>query len=114
MNNEEHNTISFDKIDKSLIYFHEGTGQDFTIIRQKDEKDEEYYKLLDLKNSQASVEQDKIKDLPNFKKYNKFEFLKELKGILGLNEAIPIKKVIRVTRIQLNIVTINMIKIKII
>ena len=88
--NEKHNTMSFDKIDKSLIFFNEGTGQGFTIITQKDEKDKEYSILLDLKYGQDKKEE--VKYLPNYKKYDKFGFLKELKEMLNLKETIPIKK----------------------
>ena len=82
--------ISFDKIDPSLIFFHEGEGQSFSIISNKNKKDQEYIDLLALQNSQVLKKSDLIKELPNYKKYTQKQFLIELKDILDIKN--PVEK----------------------
>ena len=82
--------ISFDKIDPSLIFFHEGEGQSFSIITNKNKKDKEYIDLLALQNSQALKKSDLIKELPNYKKYTQKQFLTELKDVLDIKN--PVEK----------------------
>ena len=79
----EHDVISFKKIDPSLLFFHEGEGQGFSIITNKSEKDEEYQKLLKLKNYMIMKKEDYVK-LPNYESFNQIDFLKELKDILDV------------------------------
>ena len=86
----KHEVISFDKIDPSLIFFHEGTGQSFSIITNKNKTDKEYNDLLALRNSQEINQKNMVKELPNYRKYSQIEFLKELKEILGINN--PVEK----------------------
>ena len=98
---KQKDTIAFNKIKPSLIFFHEGEGQGFSIIStcQKDEK--EYLDLLNLRNSQIRIDnymkevynkdnknyekQELYKDLNDY--YNNFsqkDFMKELKEILNI------------------------------
>ena len=88
--NYEHEVISFDKIDPSLLFFHEGEGESFSIITNKNPNDKEYIDLLNLKNSQALRERDKIKFLPKYndKKFEKRDFLEELKNILDIKNPV--------------------------
>ena len=108
LSNTEHDVISFDKINPSLLFFHEGSGQGFSIITNlpKEEKinvkikgvdnstnnsennnqvriNPEYAKLYKLKNFQAQREEDQV-DLPKYKEYKPIDFLKEIKEILDL------------------------------
>ena len=85
-----HQVISFDNIDPSLIFFHEGTGQSFSIITTKNKNDKEYNDLLALKNSQEVNQKNMLKELPNYRNFTQIEFLKELKEILGINN--PVEK----------------------
>ena len=95
-------TISFNKIKPSLIFFHEGQGQGFSIISTCEKNEEEYKDLLQLRNSQIIIS-NYFKNLENMKSdelynelndyYNKFEqkdFLKEIKEILSIN--LPLDK----------------------
>ena len=86
LSEEVKDVISFDKIDPSLLFFHEKEGQGFSIITNKQKEDEEYIKLLKLKNSQVY----QIKELPNYKNYKQKQFLEEMKEILDIN--IPVEK----------------------
>ena len=89
-----HEVISYDKIDPSLLFFHEGEGESFSIITNKKSSDQEYINLLNLKNSQAYKEKDKLKYLPKYndKKFGKINFLKELKEILDIKNPVEIKE----------------------
>ena len=85
--------VSFDKITPSLLFFHEGNVQGFSIISNKKEVDEEYKDFYKLINFQV-IDDKRKKILPQydtdeFKKDNKL-FLKKLKVILDINN--PIKK----------------------
>jgi midasin (ATPase involved in ribosome maturation) len=82
--------ISFDKIDPSLVFFHEKNSQFFSIITNKSRNDKEYQALLNLKNSQFEVNQAGFQALPNYKIYKQIDFLKELKEILFINN--PVEK----------------------
>ena len=88
------NLISFDKFNYSLIFFHEGAGEGFSIISNKpsiinrsNNEDEiysarnEYNKLYKLLNFQQQKDK---KDVPDYKNYSQFDFLYELKNILDL------------------------------
>ena len=80
----EHELISFDKIDPSLLFFHEGTGESFSIITNKKKDDPEYKILLAIKNS---------KELPEYNNSEKFkqkQFLEEIKNILNITN--PVEK----------------------
>ena len=48
--------ISCDKIDPALIFFHEGEGQDFTIITKENPNKDEYAKLLQLRSSFVEIQ----------------------------------------------------------
>ena len=89
--NNQHKVISFDNIDFSLIFFHEGSSPLFSIITNKNKSDKEYKDLLLIKNFQSLNEKDTISELPNYRKYSQEQFLEELKNILDIN--IPIKRV---------------------
>ena len=90
------NLISFDKFNYSLIFFHEGAGEGFSIISNKpsiinrnNNEDDiysakiEYNKLYKLYNFQTKDDKDK-RNLPDYKNYSQTDFLKELKNILDL------------------------------
>ena len=85
--NTEHEVVSFDKIDPSLIFFHEGESQLFSIITNKPPKDPEYKSLLGFKKLQAQ-QQDFIPSLPDYIHFKQNEFLKELKEILGIKNPV--------------------------
>ena len=90
-NNTNHEFISYDKINPSLLFFHEGdNGQSFSIITNKNKTDKEYIDLLALQNSQARTKKELIKELPNYKKYTQKQFLIELKDILDIKN--PVEK----------------------
>ena len=93
--------ISFKKIKPSLIFFHEGEGQGFSIISTCNKEEPEYKDLLNLRNSQIriinylkenSIQNDKeyepqelYKELNDYyNKFNQKDFLKELKEILDI------------------------------
>ena len=78
----DYKQISFKDINPSLIFFHEGNGEDFSIITNKKETDEEYIKLCELRNCQNQGEKVLLKDYKNYKS-NK-EFLDDLKNILNI------------------------------
>ena len=83
--------ISFDKIDPSLIFFHEKDGQLFSIITNKLINDDEYKLMLNLKNSQVDVGKPKVEKLPDYKKYSQKDFLKEMADILCVPT--PVEKI---------------------
>jgi len=85
------NFISFDKIEPSLLFFHEGDGQFFSIITNKNNFDREYNDLLSIKNSQTYTQNEIKHELPNYKKYNQIQFLQELRDILDISN--PVEKV---------------------
>ena len=90
--NDEHYIISFDKINPSLVFFHEGDGQMFSIITNSNPEDEEYHKFLDLKNCQITGNEKKYTQLSNYKEYEQTDFLRELKDILNIDNPITIKE----------------------
>ena len=81
--------VSYDKIDPSLVFFHENTSELFSIITNKAKDDEEYKELLNLMNSQSFFRLEKIKELPNYRNYTQEQFLTELKNILDIKN--PVK-----------------------
>ena len=106
--NDEHEVISFEKIDPSLLFFHEGDGQLFSIITNKKQSDKEYKDLLAIKNSQSFDEKSKINELPDYKdekKFTKEKFLEELKEILDIPN--PVKKGTGSDKISLEEITDN-------
>ena len=74
--------ISFDKIDPSLVFFHEGEGPLFSIITNKSKNDNEYKAFLNLIITQTYG---KSPQLPNYPKYKQKDFLTELKNILNIH-----------------------------
>ena len=84
LSNEQHFIISYDKIDTSLIFFHEGEQQSFSVITNKNPDDEEYKNFLLLYQCQKTRNED-ITKLNDYKKYEQIDFLKEMKNILGIN-----------------------------
>ena len=91
--NEE--IISFEKIKPSLVFFHEGEGQEFSIISSCAPNEQEYKDLRILKNLPMILEQirigEDISQLEELKNYTNFEhksFLKEIKEILNLDNPI--------------------------
>jgi len=89
--NDKHEVVSFDKIDPSLVFFHEGGGELFSIITNKSPKDKEYINLLSLKNSQCPKGQEIFKELPDYRKFTQIQFLEEIRNILDIKT--PVKKV---------------------
>jgi hypothetical protein len=83
--------ISFDKIDPSLVFFHEKNGELFSIITNKQKDDEEYKQMLKLRNFQFDYDQLVFKELPDYKNYKKLDFLQELQNILDINT--PVEKI---------------------
>ena len=81
--------ISFEKINPSLVFFHEKTSQNFSIITNKTKKDKEYQDFYRLFNSQC-VKKEDLRDLPDYKNYKQNDFLKELKDILDISN--PVEK----------------------
>ena len=81
--------ISYDKINPSLVFFHEKSSPMFSIITNKSKEDEEYKEMLRLKNIQFI--QGGFKELPNYKNFKQIDFLKELQDILDI-QATPLKK----------------------
>ena len=92
LSKSEHYMISFDKIDPSLVFFHEGDGQMFSIITNKKPQDDEYKKFLQLKNCQKIGKEADIVNLANYKDYKQIDFLKELKDILNIDNPVTIKE----------------------
>ena len=106
MAEDKHFIISFDKIDPSLLFFHEGNGEQFSFITTKVEGDEEYENITKLKNFQVDNNiiqikgEDEIEEvkkvnkyvIPNYKNYEPDQFLPELKEILDLNNPIDEKE----------------------
>ena len=88
----KHYIISFDKIDPSLVFFHEGDGQMFSIITNKNPNDDEYKKFLNLKNCQITKKEEKHTKLPNYKEYKQVDFLRELKDILNIDNPVTIEE----------------------
>jgi len=86
--NDKHLVVSFDKIEQSLIFFHEGESPLFSYITNKKPDDIEYQRFLSFFNSQDST---KIEKFPDYKD-KKFNFLPELKDILGINNPLTIKE----------------------
>jgi len=83
----KHDVVSFKKIDPSLLFFHEGESQSFSIITNKSKNDAEYLKLLKLKNYMALKPADYV-DLPNYKLFKQNDFLEELKDVLGVKNKV--------------------------
>ena len=86
--NADHEVVSFDKIDPSLIFFHEGESQLFSIITNKPSNDPEYKNLLKFRNCQALKQSDIVQKLPDYQSFKAIDFLKELKEILGLTNLV--------------------------
>ena len=95
------NLISFDKFNYSLIFFHEGDGQGFSIISNlpsiKNSTNnsgirDEYNKLKKLLNYQTYKGQNNRNfqelPLPDYKSYNQIQFLEELKIIFNLRNPV--------------------------
>ena len=82
--------VSFDKINPSLVFFHEKDSELFSIITNKSKDDNEYQQMLNLKNSQFDYWQKGYQELPNYKEYKQIDFLKELHEILDCK--IPVEK----------------------
>ena len=84
LSNAKHREISFKEIDPSLIFFHEGSRDSFSIITNKKETDQEYIDLCDLWNFNNPY---KREDLPHYnddKIFTNKKFLKELIDILDI------------------------------
>ena len=87
--------INFDKIKPSLIFFHEGEGQEFSIISTCDSKEQEYKDLLELKRTPVLIEnsvyakKEKIpENLNNYIAFKHKDFLKEIRDILNIKNPI--------------------------
>ena len=87
--------INFDKIKPSLIFFHEGEGQEFSIISTCEPKDQEYKDLLEIRKTPAIIENlvmaQKVKipeSLNNYIDFKHKDFLKEIRDILSIKNPI--------------------------
>ena len=96
---DQQEIISFDKIKPSLIFFHEGEGQDFTIISTCKRDEPEYDDLLELRKTPILIqnqiyinygkELEKVpKELINYSAFTHKMFFKEMKAILDLKNPI--------------------------
>ena len=88
MARNENNSISYKKINSTLIFFHEGEEILFKIITKKPPEDIEYKSFLRYLNSQDPNA--KITHLPNYENFTQEEFYKFLQQILNINN--PIQK----------------------
>ena len=86
LSKEVNDIVSFEKLDPSLFIFHEDS-QSYSIITNKSEKDKEYLELMHLQNYWI-LNEEKYLSLPNYKSYKQIDFLKEIKGIFGINNKI--------------------------
>ena len=92
--------ISFDKIKPSLVFFHEGNGQEFSIISTSKKNEQDYQDLLELIKVPVQInnavnaynkkyKKEKIPE--NLNEYNKFThkmFLSEIKKILNIENPV--------------------------
>ena len=105
LENCTHESISFEKMDLALVFFHGGDNSNyFSIITNKKPEDKTYIDLLRLKNYQSGndiielikskdknlLKLDKIEHLVDYKNYTQRQFLEELKSILDLKNPIDI------------------------
>ena len=93
--------ISCKKIHPPLVFFHEGEGQDFSIITNDDKTTEEYNKLLKLKIgfaryqnvvyriNKSNQREEEPKELKHYTKFDRQElFWEEIKQILSINNPV--------------------------
>ena len=87
--------INFDKIKPSLIFFHEGEGQEFSIISTNEPKEQEYKDLLELRKTPVILQnlvQVKKEEVPeslnNYISFKHKDFLKEIREILNIKNPI--------------------------
>jgi energy-coupling factor transporter ATP-binding protein EcfA2 len=93
--------ISCNKIDPSLVFFHEGGGQEFSIITKDNPNKDEYNKLLQLRKSFVILQNenyksygknDQLEEVPKeLKRYTKFthtQFLEEIRSILSVRNPV--------------------------
>ena len=82
--------FSFEKIDSSLLFFHQGNNDGFSILTNKDNKDKEYQNLLKLLNYYRKEKKKlpKLPSLPNYNHYTQKQFLMEFKEILDLKNPV--------------------------
>ena len=97
---EPQEIISFDKIKFSLVFFHEGETQDFSIICTCGKEEKEYKDLLELKTTPVIIQNefyksygmDKREEIPkelnSYRKFTHKMFLGEIKKILSINNPI--------------------------
>ena len=81
-------TISYRQIKPSLVFFHESGAQTMSVITSCLKLSTEYERFMTLYRSQGS----NIEELPDPKKYNQIDFLKEMEKILNLKPPITIEK----------------------
>ena len=92
--------ISCKKIDPALVFFHEGDGQDFSIITNDNTNKEEYNNLLELvklpvilqnqynMENQINKREEIPKELKPYIRFKHREFLEQLKTILNISNPI--------------------------
>ena len=88
---DNHKIMSFKQIyTTTLLFFHEGNSDTFSIITNKKPNEPEYINFLTLKNSQVKSSKEKLKYLPKFneKNFEKKKFLEELRNILAVNNPV--------------------------
>ena len=101
----KHESISFEKMDLALVFFHGGDNSNFfSIITNKKIDDPTYIDLLNLKNFQSGkdiikriniqnkkrIKLDCIEKLNDYRNFKQTDFLEELKSILDIKN--PIEK----------------------
>ena len=101
----KHDSISYDRMDLALVLFHGGDNSNyFSIITNKKPEDKDYIDLLNLKNFQSGKDiikkiktdnknkmkiiNQNVEKLANYKEYNQYDFLEELKEILDLKNTL--------------------------
>ena len=92
--------ISFDKIKPSLTFFHEGQGQEFSIISTCERNEKEYQQLYELKRVPVLIQNEfnrsmginKLEPMPkelnDYRKFTHKMFLSEMKKILSLKNPV--------------------------
>jgi len=86
---DKHDVISFNQIELSLLFFHEGTGEGFSIITNKNRNDPDYINLFKLLNYEH-LNNTSYTNIPDYNNYKPMEFLEKLKDILDIPN--PVKK----------------------
>ena len=87
LDSDNHCKISYDTMKSSLILFHEGNKQSFSIITNKKQMDKEFFLLLELNSCQRKGNEKYNNHLIDYKSktFQQKDFIRELKEILNIN-----------------------------